>query len=656
MENIYKERMETLISELNKYTELYDAGTPAISDKAWDDLYFQLIDLEKKSGIKLPNSPTQTIHYNIYSTVNKLEKCKHNHPMLSLDKTKDVETVEAFLKKQPHVAMCKMDGLTLSLRYLDGKLVSAETRGDGEIGEDVTHNAKIIPSIPNKITYEKELVLDGEIICTYSDFEEFSNLYKNPRNFASGSIRLLNSRECAKRNLTFIAWDVITGLDEYDKLIDKFITLKELGFKVVPTTFGMSIEEEIEEIKESAEWHLYPIDGVVFKFNDIEYGKTLGRTEHHFNNAIAYKFYDEVYDTKLRYIDWTMGRTGVLTPVAVFDAIDIDGTKVERASMHNVSIMKELLGDCAYAGQRLEVFKANQIIPQIKSAVKLDYGYVIANGGSTVDDLEICPCCGSFDVSIHEENGILNMYCDNPQCEGKLINKLDHFCSKKGLDIKGLSKTTLEKLIDWGFVSNFEDIFNLKNHKAEWVAKPGFGTKSVDRILAAVQDKTLTSTDRIISAAGIPLIGPAAAKELTKFCGTYSDFRQLVNDKFDFSTLNGFGEEMSNSILSFNYDEIDKAFEYLIEEFEETKEEVVSSQSLEGLTFVITGKLQTYKNRDEIKSIIEAAGGKVTGSVSGKTSYLINNDTESTTAKNKTAQSLGIPIITEKEFKEKFDL
>lgn len=363
------ERMEYLIKELNKATKAYDESQPYITDAEWDTMYWELVDLEASTRTIYANSPTQKISYEVK---NKLEKREHNHPMLSLAKTKEVSEVKNFLQEEDYLIMPKLDGLTLSLRYEGGRLQSAETRGDGIIGEDVTHNALTIFSIPNAIPYKEELILDGEIICKYKDFEQFEKEYKNPRNFASGSIRLLDAKECASRKLTFIVWDIIKGFDEEKYLENKFQLAKEQGFAVVShlTSYfnNETIEEKIEHIKSIAQDKGYPIDGVVFKFDDIEYGKSLGSTAHHFNNAIAYKFYDETYETRLIDILWSMGRTGQISPIALFEKINIDGTEISRASLSNISIMYQTLGRHPFKGQVVEVSKRNQIIPKIERA------------------------------------------------------------------------------------------------------------------------------------------------------------------------------------------------------------------------------------------------------------------------------------------------
>ena len=645
-------RIKELIDKLNYYTNCYNKGTSPISDKEWDDMYFELIKLEKESGIIFPDSPTQTIHF---EEVPELKKVEHNHPMLSLDKTKDLAVVESFLKGHDWIVMAKMDGLTCSLHYLDGKLISAETRGNGIIGEDITHNAMVIPSIPKTIERKEDIIIDGEIICTYKNFENFKDIYKNPRNFASGSIRLLNSKECYKRHLTFVAWDVVKG-GKYEYLSNNLATLRTYGFEVVPMLINNKednpiLEDYVDTIKRMSKEFSYPIDGVVFKYDTVEEYNKAGRTDHHFKGGLCLKFYDETYSTRLRYISWTMGRTGVLTPVAVFDPVEIDGTEVSRASLHNVSIMKETLGDCAYVGEPLEVFKSNMIIPQIYSAgPKYDYGYVIANGGVSANDApEHCPICGG-DIFFKEDNGVTRAYCDNPNCEGKLINRLDHFVGKKGLDIKGLSKATLEKLINWEWVGSISDLFKLHTHQSEWMKKAGFGQASVTKIINAIESAKDCTFDKFLCALGIPLIGKVASKSLMNTFKDYRSFRKAIDENDErLYQIDGIGEIMIDTLLNFDYEEADYIFDKYIHE-----EAAAASSStdtvLKDKVFVITGKIKHWKNRDELKSFIESKGGKVTGSVTSKTSYLINNDTSSTTAKNLTAIKLNVPIINEDEF------
>lgn len=648
------QKIINLVNYLNECTKAYDEGKPLITDKEWDDLYFQLEQLEKEAGLILSNSPTQSISFEV---VNELQKVEHDHKMLSLEKTKSADEVLTFCKGKQILAMCKMDGLTCSLTYENGELVSAETRGNGLVGENILHNAKIIPSIPKTIPYKEKLTIDGEIICTYKDFKKFEDVYKNPRNFASGSIRLLSAKECATRSLTFVAWDVMTPLQEYNLLSDKLIYLKSIGFTTVPfirTIFKNSqeVEDFISDIKWAAEENSYPIDGAVFKFNDCEYGLSLGETSHHFKNAIAFKFYDEIYQTHLLDIEWTMGRTGVLTPVAIFEPIDIDGSTVERASLHNITVMEELFHGTPFKNQLIEVYKANMIIPQIYSADN-------ARGMSFYCELPFidipkeCPVCGGA-TEVVCDLGTKVLKCTNASCEGKLINKLDHFCGKKGLDMKGISKATLEKLIDWGWVNSITDIFELHQHKTEWIQKPGFGVKSVEKILSSIDASRNCDLDQFICALGIPLIGNTASKALSQAFCKWNEFIYAVDEYYDFSTLPNFGIEMNNSIINFNYNEARFIVDNYIH-FNEY-EEVESGSDLAGKTFVITGKLTQFKNRDEIKAKIESLGGKVTGSVSKNTDYLINNDVESTSSKNKTAKSLGIPILSENDFIETFGI
>lgn len=651
-------RLLELIDKANEYTRLYDLGTPAITDQEWDNIYFEIEKLENELNIHPQNSPTRSIPYEV---VNALKKVEHNHKMLSLQKTKDLNEVKSFIENKPSLAMCKMDGLTCSLTYVDGYLTAAETRGNGIIGEDILHNVLHLKSVPKHLLgLRGKVVIDGEIICTLTDFEMFASDYKNPRNFAAGSIRLLDSKECAQRKLTFVAWDVIEGFDHLELLSKKLDRLKREHFIVVPYQNLPAIDADgnevpldivIEQIQFGAQAKGFPIDGAVFKFDNIAYGKSLGETSHHFKNAIAYKFYDEVYETKLIDIEWTMGRTGVLTPVAVFEPIDIDGSTVERASLHNISVMIDTLHGYGWKGQKVEVFKANMIIPQIASAEKDDdrckYYF---------DRVAFCPICG-HEVILKNDNGTTFAICSNDTCEGKLINRLDHFCGKKGLDIKGLSKATLEKVIDWGWVSNRHRLFMLKSYRDEWIKKPGFGEKSVDKILEAIDSASCTEFHQYLSSLGIPLIGVSASKELAKHFKNYAQMRTAMENDFKFYELPNFGIEMHKALYNYDWLEADA----MVGEHAVTFKDSVTTtknqdNTLDGLTFVITGKLSHFKNREAIKDKIESLGGKVTGSVSKNTSYLINNDKNSTSSKNKSAKTLGIPILSEEDFIQTFGI
>lgn len=640
-----------LIDFLNYHTKLYDEGHPAISDKEWDDAYFELFNLENHTGHYLPNSPTQRINYEV---VNELKKVKHNHPMLSLQKTHSIDEINDFIGNKDYIIMLKVDGLTCSLGYENGILISAETRGDGEIGEDILHNAYVVKNIPKKIAYKGKLTIDGEIICKTHHFEKFADEYKNPRNFASGSIRLLDSKECEKRNLSFIAWDAVNyyGPGDYRKdtetLSERLVYLNSLGFEITDfTTIGGFSEHNIEFFKDSAKDQGIPIDGLVIKYNNCKYYDSLGRTEHHFRGGMAFKFYDEEYPSYLKYIDWTMGRTGVLTPVAVFEPIEIDGTEVERANIHNLSIMDELFNfKKPYIGQKLYIYKANQIIPQISSVEDTDQ-----ENKEFIDILCVCPICGE-PTRVKENNDSRFLECGNEACAGKLINRLDHYCGKKGLDIKGLSKATLEKLIDLNWVSNISDLYTLSSYKQEWIAQPGFGKKSVENILNAIEESKTTTLQAFISAIGIPLVGVNVAKKLCAEITSYEDFREKIKSNFDFTQYDGFAEIKSNALFNFDYTEADKIYESYLTLSNPQIVEI--NNSLSNMTIVITGRLNNYKNRSELQQVIEGHGGKVASAVSSSTSLLINNDNKSKSAKNLAAQKLNIPILTEQEFIETY--
>lgn len=641
------EQMRLLVKELNRLTKLYDEGNPEVPDTEWDAMYFNLVSLEKETGVTLANSPTIKIDYQV---VNNLKKVTHNHPMLSLDKTKELDEIVSFCGNHESIAMAKMDGLTCSITYYDGTFVSAETRGNGIVGEDITHNIVFVKGVPLEIPLKGEVTVDGEIICTYHDFEEFSDEFKNPRNFASGSIRLLDSRVSSRRKLSFITWDCIQGLDDCKTLSEKLLKLNDCGFEIVPFLDIPALspknmfEHSIILLKDMAKDYGYPIDGLVFKYDNCEYYKSLGATEHHFRGGLAYKFYDEEYETKLRDIEYTMGKTGQLTPVAKFDDVECDDAVINRASLHNLNILNQTLGR-PYVGQNIKVMKANMIIPQITWGEKSEEDMLWY-----LDPPDVCPVCGGPTV-IHNDF----LYCDNPTCDGKLLNKLKHFTGKKGLDIKGLSEATLQKLIDWGWVNNYIDLFDLAKYRDEWVGMPGFGEKSVDNLLNKIEEARHCELWQFLSALSIPHIGTTYGKEMAKREAGWVQIREDIEGNFDFTDWSGFGYETNDALHNFDYTEADKlAFEVLdiynslwIDPTKPVEEINVSSVS--GKVFVITGNVHEFKNRDEVKVAIEARGGKVTGSVSKNTNYLVNNDINSTSSKNKKAKELGIPIITEEQ-------
>lgn len=641
-------RLKELTEQLNRYrNSYYNNSESLISDKQYDDLFDELQVLEEETGIVMSNSPTKTVGYEVKS---KLEKVKHSHPMLSLDKTKSTDDLIKFSDGRDCIISLKLDGLTVLNTYDNGVLRQSETRGNGEEGEIITHNAKVFDNLPLNIPFDRKFEIEGEAIITQYDFEKINTNgeYKNCRNLASGSVRQLDNNITKNRHVRFIAWKIPFGVTTYSK---GFEIAAQYGFEVVPYVKYNSkyddIEKAIEVLKSIAKEKSFPIDGLVITYNNVEYGKSLGMTGHHPKHSLAYKFYDDIYPTKLLDVEFTMGKTGVLTPTAVFKQVEIDGTVVERASLHNISIMKEL--GITHKGQIVNVFKANQVIPQIDSVEPID-------SDDELDVIEIptkCPICGSA-TEIVKDNESEVLICTNPDCRGKLLGQLSHFVSKNAINIDGLSVQTLQKLIDLGWVKSFPDIYHLFDHKEEMYKLDGFGKKSVDKLLDNIQKSRNTELSRFIYALSIPLIGRTASKEIAKAC--YDDITifigmiksnqlyKLVND------IDGFGDTMLKSLCDYVKLHM-SGIEALSEEFIFAKRECNSSKSdLSGKTFVITGSLSHYKNRDELVGVIESLGGKISGSVSSKTSFLINNDTESNSSKNRKAKELGIPIISESNF------
>lgn len=658
-------RIKELVEMLNSYRNAYyNEQNSIISDHEYDNLFDELDALEKETKFILVNSPTQSVGYEVKS---KLTKIKHSHPMLSLGKTKQISDLKEFASSQPCLLSLKMDGLTISLTYNNGELVKAETRGNGETGEDVTHNAKVFENIPLTIDYLGKLEIDGEAIITYDDFNLINEKllpeeqYKNPRNLASGSVRQLDSEIAAKRHIRFIAWkvpyieDIIDGLvDKDNSFLHRLLFIRDLGFDVVPYLSYMNgtydeshIEDMIESLKTQAETLGYPIDGLVMTYNDIKYGESLGMTGHHPKHSIAFKFYDEEVETQLLSIDWTMGKTGVLTPTAVFEPVEIDGTTVERASLHNVSILESLE---LSVGDTITVYKANQIIPQVKENIsaierskqagigQMEYVFIPAT----------CPICGGETI-IKQDNDSQVLICTNSNCKGKLLGKLSHFVSKNAMNIDGLSESTLEKFISLGYVESFIDIYELNAGFYEDIVKlEGFGKKSANKLVNAIEISRNTTLDRFIYALSIPLIGRTASKTISNyFDGDYDKFMNAWKQGFNFEKLIDFGYNMHSSMRIYgqeHHEMVEELATYM--EFKK-KEKVDSNVDLSNQVFVITGSLNTFENRDAAKDKIESLGGKVSGSVSKNTSYLVNNDITSTSGKNKKAKELGVPIITE---------
>ena len=642
------ERIKELVEQLNYHRDLYyNESRPEISDYEYDKLFDELNLLEKETGFVLATSPTQTVGYEVKSSLNKVT---HNHPMLSLDKTKSVDDVIKFLNGKDGVIMAKMDGLTCSLRYLNGELVSAETRGNGEVGEDILHCAKTIKNIPLKINCLDEVIVDGEVIITYDDFEKINatlpedQKYKHPRNLASGSIRQLDSSIAAQRNMKFVAWKAIKGCDN-NYFARRWNWMSGLGFDVTPLIFLPNVLHNVENIQHSIvliqDWankEGYPIDGCVFGYDDIAYGDSLGATGHHLRSQLAFKFYDELYDTKLLYVDWTMGKTDSLNPTAVFEPVEIDGTDVERASLHNISIIKSL---GLTNGCTVKVYKANAIIPQIDSCEQDGDGEIVIPS--------VCPICGGV-TSIQKDNDTEVLICTNPNCNGKLLGKFTNFVSKKAMDIDGLSEATLELFINNGLLNDFIDIYGLSRHRDKLVTLPGLGPKSVEKLLLSIENSRNVKLNNYIVALGIPNVGVSAAKAIAEhFDYDYFAFEDAMNDGFDWTQLNDFGEKTSTGINKWWREQTDAIF-FLPTEliFERVVNNVVNNNPFTGKTIVVTGKLNHF-NRDSINEKIVSLGAKTAGSVSKKTDYLITNEA-SGSSKYKKAIELGVPVITEDEF------
>lgn len=630
------DRTKELTELLNKASDsYYNTGDTIMEDHEFDTLLEELRSLEQETGFVMATSPTHKVGYEVKS---ELQKVTHNHPMLSLAKTKDWNEFIIYFGSKDVIGMLKMDGLTCSLRYVNGELVSAETRGNGEIGEDIFHNIKTVKTVPQKIPYKDELVVDGEIICTYEDFDPFSTEYKNPRNFASGSIRLLDSNECAKRPLTFVAWNVIKGFDNENSFLRKLVLIDELGFTVVPWTSSFDWDAK-EFLVNKAKKLGYPIDGLVGRFDDIKYGESLGTTSHHSNAAYAFKFGDETYETVLRDVEWNTTRTGIIAPVAVFDEVDLDGALTTRATLHNLSIIEQLeLG----IGDTITVYRSNMVIP------KVDDNLTRSN---TLKIPTTCQCCG-YPTGVKYTDNSKVLMCTNPDCPAKKLARFTHFVSRKCMNIDGLSEKTLSLLISNNLVKNFRDIYHLKEHVGKLCTLDGMGKKSVENLLNSIEKSRDVKLENFIAALGIPNIGLSAAKAISKkFNGSHYDFvLALANDNYDFSQIDDFGEITNKSLHDWWHSK-DPMVELLPMEVNFIVDDgAISSASLDGKSFCITGNLIHYANRDTLVKVIEDNGGKYVSSVSKKTDYLINNDKNSTSGKNKKAIDLSIPIISEEDF------
>lgn len=655
MKNDIVYKIKILVDTLNRYSDAYYNDKPIATDEEYDKLYEMLEQYENETGIILSNSPTQRVGYEVKDI---LEKVKHVSPMLSLGKIHSIDEVCDFIGERKCLASVKEDGLTIRLTYKNGELIKAETRGDGNIGSDVTHNAKAFVNLPLKITYKEDLIIDGEAIITDKYFQKINNEseeeYKNARSLVSGTMSLLDANEVKNRNVSFIAWRVVEGLTK-KSLLGDFIELDYLGFTVVPYTIidKENAEKQINFLKETAIQLGHPYDGIVISYVDLDYANSLGRTEHHFYHSIAYKFEDEIVKTTLREIEWSMGRTGDLTPVAIFDSVEIDGTEVTRASCHNVSYLYNMkLG----IGDEIGVFKANMIIPQIKTNYTNSSNFKIPTH---------CPICNG-ETGLRKDNNTIVLCCTNDNCLGKLLGKIVHYVSKPAMNINGISESILLDCIYNGFILNIKDLYYLKNHKENLCALKGYGKKKVEKMLKSIEDSRKCELNKFIVSLGIPLIGKSASKIISNKCdGKYELFVQNMTNNFNWTEFDGFGEEMNSSIHKWwnnNKDMVDELaselefinpIENILNLFSDINSHKENFVDLQGKTFCITGSLELFKNREELIKNIEQHNGVVVSGVSKKTDYLINNDTMSNSSKNKKAKELGIEIISEKDYLNK---
>ena len=642
-----QKRMQELVELLNKAGKAYYQDAQEImSNYEYDSLYDELVALEQELGITLSDSPTVNVGYQVLS---ELPKERHEEPMLSLDKTKDVEGLKEFLGDQKALMSWKLDGLTIVLTFQGGELVKAVTRGNGEVGEVITNNARVFRNIPLKIPYQGELILRGEAVIGYKDFERINEeitdvqaKYKNPRNLCSGSVRQLNNEITAKRNVRFFAFSLVRapGMDFHNSRASQMEWLQQEGFETVEyhQVTRDTVEEEVIKFSEKIAGNNFPSDGLVLIYDDIEYGQSLGHTAKFPRDSIAFKWADETRRTKLLTIEWSPSRTGLINPVAIFEPVELEGTTVSRASVHNISIMEELeLG----VGDEIEVYKANMIIPQIARNLT-------RSGVRGIP--KACPVCGGK-TEIRQEGNTKTLYCTNLDCQAKHVKAFTLFVSRDAMNIEGLSESTLEKFISRGFVREYADIFHLDRYQEEIQAMEGFGEKSYNNLAASIEKARTTTLPRVIYSLGIANIGLANARMICK-AFSYDLTRMLAADEEELSGISGIGGVIAGTFVEYFADRTHvERLEHLLKELTIVEEEGAgAAQTLEGKTFVITGSVEHFANRGEVKTLIESLGGKVTGSVTSKTDYLINNDVTSTSSKNKKARELGIPIISEEEF------
>lgn len=644
------ERMKQLIKELNNASYAYYNQVPIMSDYEWDKMYDELETLEYVTGIVLANSPTHNVGY---SVADELKEVKHNHPMLSLDKRKSVDELVEFIGDKDCFLSVKADGLTTSLHYIDGKLIGAETRGDGVRGIECLQNVLTMKNVPKEIPYKDELIIDGETIIRWDTFREINDKlpedkkYKHPRNLVSGSLQLLNSKEAAIRNMRFVAWRVIKGFEHKIPSKDLF-KAKDIGFEIIPILKSPRINQKKElvillnQIRESANSHNIPYDGAVMAVDDYKIADSMGRTDKFFRHSMAYKYEDELFETVLTDIEWNTSKTGLINPVAIFEPVDLNGAITTRATLHNITYIKDMM---LGVGDRIRVYRSNMVIPKVHDSIDKSGNFKIPNK---------CPICGQ-PTKIVKENDSEVLMCENPDCKGKLLGKLVHATSRNALDIENLSKSTIEKFINLGWLTSIKDIYYLKCHENEMKTLEGFGKKSVEKLLSSIEKSRNTTLDRFIYSLSIPMIGKTVSKLIAeKVNYSIREFITTMETKraVYFSSLDGISDKKISSIDSYWYKYSNIVYE-LSKEFNFESPYVILDEipnTLQGKTFVVTGSVHHYKNRDELKANIVAHGGTVVGSVSSKTSYLINNDINSTSSKNQKAKSLNIPIISEEDF------
>ena len=648
------ERIKQLIKELNNASYAYYNQIPIMPDYEWDKMYDELINLEEETGIVLSNSPTHNVGY---SVADELKEVEHNHPMLSLDKTKSIDELIEFIGDKDCFLSVKADGLTTSLHYINGKLIGAETRGNGVRGIECLQNVLVMKNVPKEIPYKDELIIDGETIIGWDTFREINDTlpkdkkYKHPRNLVSGSLQLLDSKEAASRNMRFVAWRVIKGFEHKTPSEDLF-KAKDIGFEIIPILKSPRINQKKElvillnQIRESANSHNIPYDGAVMAVDDYKIADSMGRTDKFFRHSMAYKYEDELFETVLTDIEWNTSKTGLINPVAIFEPVDLNGAITTRATLHNITYIKDMM---LGIGDRIRVYRSNMVIPKVHDSID-------KSGNFNIPDK--CPICGQ-PTRIIKENDSEVLMCENPDCKGKLLGKLVHAASRNALDIENLSESTIEKFINLGWLNSIKDIYHLSDYENEMKVLDGFGKKSVDKLLASIEKSRNTNLQRFLYSLSIPLLGKSASQDIAKSCteqntSSMGNFMvTMITDGAEhFRSISGIGDSLINSLNSYFNKHCSEIFE-LSKEFTFESPNIVLdeiSNTLQGKTFVVTGSVNHYKNRDELKADIVAHGGTVVGSVSSKTSYLINNDINSTSSKNQKAKSLNIPIISEEEF------